>query len=215
MTHPNCGNLAVDNEVYDSDDMPEGHTADHLLMETQTELGLHANYDAFVDLEDNQKSSTAEENGDEEEEEEEEHEVEEEETEDEAVEEEEPKSMRRYLRTSKRCPIFHLRTTPSRVVRHAVRCYPGVTMMLQHRSHLFMILIYGPCTRFIHWDRFGAIVIKGFDYTKKRTLIFNFYKCFFQSSSSQRGKDPTIFPLTDDDDDTIARGPVRYGHVPG
>ncbi|PBK87605.1 hypothetical protein ARMGADRAFT_1085279 [Armillaria gallica] len=63
-------------------------TISKLLMEMQTELKLHAKYDAFIDLEDNQKSLTAEENG-KGDEEKEEYKVEKEETEDEAVEEEE------------------------------------------------------------------------------------------------------------------------------
>ncbi|SJL17464.1 uncharacterized protein ARMOST_21015 [Armillaria ostoyae] len=101
LTHPklgnfhdpdtNCGNLAVDIGVYDLDDMPEGHTINHSLMEMQTELKAHTNYDAFVDLEDNQKSPAVEENSedDEEEEEIEVKEEETEETEDESAEEEE------------------------------------------------------------------------------------------------------------------------------
>ncbi|KAK0211590.1 hypothetical protein IW262DRAFT_349453 [Armillaria fumosa] len=80
----NCGNIAVDIGVYDSDDMPEGRTTDHSLMETQTELQRHANYDAFVDLEEEQESLVKEESS----EEDEEYEVEEEDTEDEAAQEE-------------------------------------------------------------------------------------------------------------------------------
>ncbi|SJL17447.1 uncharacterized protein ARMOST_20997 [Armillaria ostoyae] len=178
--------------MYDSDDMPEGRTTDHSLMETQTELKAHANYDAFVALEDNQESPAAEENG-EDDEEEEEIEVEEEETEDELVEEgeaaqEDPKV-----------------DEAGRETHGQVSCYAGITMMLQHRSHLFMILICGPFARFIRWDRSSATVSERFDYTKKRTLIFNFYKCFAQLSPDQRGKDPSVSPLTDEDDDAIAR----------
>ncbi|KAK0435391.1 hypothetical protein EV421DRAFT_1835860 [Armillaria borealis] len=210
----NCGNLAVDIGAYDSDDMPEGRTTDLSLMETQTELKAHANYDAFVDLEDNQKSPAAEENG-EDDEEEEEHEVEEEETEeteDESAEEgeaaqEDPKVDEVVPEDVEVLPDFPFEndSIKGRETRGQISCYAGVTMMLQHRSHLFTILICGPFARFIRWDRSGAIVSERFDYTKKRTLIFNFYKRFAQLSPSQRGKDPSVSPLTDEDDDAIAR----------
>ncbi|PBK60223.1 hypothetical protein ARMSODRAFT_922372 [Armillaria solidipes] len=207
----NCGNLAVDIGVYDSDDMPEGRTTDHSLMETQTELKAHANYDAFVDLEDNPKSPAAEENG-EDDEEEEEHEVEEEETEDESAEEgeavqEEPKVNEVVPEDVEVLPDFPFEndSIKGRETRGQISCYAGVTMMLQHRSHLFTILICGPFARFIRWDRSGAIVSERFDYTQEKTLIFNFYKRFAQLSPSQRGKDPTVSPLIDEDDDAIAR----------
>ncbi|KAK0435364.1 hypothetical protein EV421DRAFT_1835740 [Armillaria borealis] len=210
----NCGNLAVDIGVYDSDDMPEGRTTDHSLMETQTELKAHANYDAFVDLEDNQKSPAAEENG-EDDEEEEEIEVEEEETEeteDESAEEgeaaqEDPKVDEVVPEDVEVLPDFPFEndSIKGRETRGQISCYAGVTMMLQHRSHLFTILICGRFARFIRWDRSGAIVSKRFDYTQEKTLIFNFYKRFAQLSPSQRGKDPSVSPLTDEDDDAIAR----------
>ncbi len=139
----NCGNLAVDIGVYDSDDIPEGRTTDHSLMETQTELKAHANYDAFVDLEDNQKSPAAEENG-EDDEDEEEYEVEEEETEDEAEEEEEaaeeePKVDEVVPEDVEVLPDFPFEngSIKGRETRGQISCYAGVTMMLQHRSHLF------------------------------------------------------------------------------
>ncbi|KAK0214664.1 hypothetical protein EDD85DRAFT_963055 [Armillaria nabsnona] len=185
----NCGNLAVDIGVYDSDDMPEGRTNDHSLMETQTKLKAHTNYDAFVDLEDNQKSPAAEENG-EDDEEEEEHEVEEEETEDEAAEEEEaaqeePKVAEAVPEDVEVLPAFPFEndSIKGRETRGQISCYAG--------------------------DRSGAIVSKRFDYTEEKTLIFNFYKRFAQLLPSQRGKDPTVSPLTDEDDDAIAR--AKFG----
>ncbi|KAK0196358.1 hypothetical protein F5146DRAFT_1217467 [Armillaria mellea] len=207
----NCANIAVDIGVYDSNDMPEGRTTDHSLMETQTEFKVHATYDAFVDLDDDQDSPAAEENG-EDEEEEGEYEVEEEESEDEAAEEEgeaeeEPQVDEVVPVDVEVLPDFPFEndSIKGRETRGQISCYAGVTMMLQHRSHLFTILICGPFARFIRWDRSGAIVSKRFDYTAQRTLIFKFYLRFAQLSPSQRGKDPTVSPLLNLHEDAIAR----------
>ncbi len=191
--------------------MPEGRTANHSLMETQTELKAHANYDAFVDLEDNRNSPAVEENG-EDDEEEEENEVEEEETEDKAEEEEEAAEEEPKVDEAVPEDVEVLLDFPflndsikGRETRGQISCYAGITMMLQHRSHLFTILICGRFAQFIRWDRSGTIVSKRFDYTQEQTLIFNFYRFFAQLSPSQRGKDPAVSPLIDDDDAAIAR----------
>ncbi|KAK0196367.1 hypothetical protein F5146DRAFT_1152091 [Armillaria mellea] len=207
----NCGNITVDIGVYDSDDMPKGGTTDHSLMETQTEFKAHATYDAFVDLDDDQPSLAAEENG-EDDGEEGEYEVEEEESEDEIAEEddepeEEPQVDEAVPVDVEVLPDFPFEndSIKGRETRGQISCYAGVTMMLQHRSHLFTILICGPFARSIRWDRSSAIVSKRFDYTDQRTLIFKFYLRFAQLSPNQRGKDPTVSPLLDEDADAIAR----------
>ncbi|KAK0476089.1 hypothetical protein IW261DRAFT_1402073 [Armillaria novae-zelandiae] len=147
--------------------MPEGRTTDHSLMETQTELKAHANYDAF----------------------------------------EEPKVDEPVPDDVTVLPglPFENDSIKGRETRGQISCHAGVTMMVQHRSHLFTILICGCFARFIRWDRSGAIVSKRFDYTQEKTLIFNFYLRFAQLSPSQRGKDPTVSPLTDQSVDAIAR----------
>ncbi|KAG7442400.1 uncharacterized protein BT62DRAFT_905846, partial [Guyanagaster necrorhizus] len=57
-----------------------------------------------------------------------------------------------------------------------IASYPGATMMLQYRSHLFTILICGQFARFIRWDRTRAIVSMSFDYTNDPDLVSDFYK---------------------------------------
>ncbi|KAK0472345.1 hypothetical protein IW261DRAFT_1286387, partial [Armillaria novae-zelandiae] len=52
-----------------------------------------------------------------------------------------------------------------------ISCYVGVTMMVQHCSHLFTILVCGRFARFIRWDQSGAIVSKRFDYSKVKALL--------------------------------------------
>ncbi|KAK0211571.1 hypothetical protein IW262DRAFT_1486011 [Armillaria fumosa] len=220
----NCGNIAVDIGVYDSNDMPEGRTTDHSLMETQTELKGHANYDAFVDLEEEQESLEEEENS----EEDEEHDVQEEDTEDEAAQEEDEdedeaqdeeqeqeqeEAAKEEPKVDEPVPDvqvlpdfpFENDSVKGRETRGQISCYAGVTMMVQHRSHLFTILICGRFARFIRWDRSGAIVSRRFDYTQEKTLVFDFYLRFAQLSPSQRGNDPTVSPLTDHGVAAIAR----------
>ncbi|PBK80503.1 hypothetical protein ARMGADRAFT_1040033 [Armillaria gallica] len=156
--------------------MPEGHTTDHSLMEMQTELKAHANYNAFVDLEDNQKSPAAEENG-KDKEDKEGYEVEEEETENKAEEEE---AAEKEPNVDEAVPE-DIKVLPN---------FPFKNDSIKGHETCRQISCY--------------IVSKQFDYTKEKTLIFNFYKCFTQLSLSQQGKDLTIAPLTDDDEATIA-----------
>ncbi|KAK0496634.1 hypothetical protein EDD18DRAFT_1163158 [Armillaria luteobubalina] len=205
-----------------------GRTTDHSLMETQTEIKGHANYDAFADLEEGQEALVEEANS----EGDEEFKVEEEDTEDEAAQDEEDdededeENEQDHEETAKEEPKVNepapedVKVLPSfpfendsikgRETRGQISCYAGVTMMVQHRSHLFMILICGRFARFIRWDRSGAIVSKRFDYTKEKTLLFNFYSRFAQLSPSQRGKDPTVSPLMDPDEDAIARAKFKH-----
>ncbi|KAK0496650.1 hypothetical protein EDD18DRAFT_171205 [Armillaria luteobubalina] len=206
--------------------MPEGRTTGHSLMETQTELKGHTNYDAFIDLEEEQESLAGEANS----EGDEEFEVEEEGTEDEAAQEEvdeddDEEHEQEHEEVAKEGPKvdepipedvkvlsnfpFENDSIEGRETRGQISCYAGATMMVQHRSHFFTILICGRFARFVRWDRSGAIVSKRFNYTQEKTLIFNFYSRFAQLSPSQRGKDPTVSPLTDPDEDAIARAKFK------
>ncbi|KAK0475292.1 hypothetical protein EDD18DRAFT_1218735 [Armillaria luteobubalina] len=194
--------------------MSEGAHHQSLVMEMQTELKGHANYDAFADLEEGQEALVEEANS----EGDEEFEVEEEDTEDEAAQDEEDEDEDQdqdHMETAKEEPKVNepvpedVKVLPGFPFEN-ISCYAGVMMMVQHRSHLFTTLICGRFARFIRWDRSGAIVSKRFDYTKEKTLLFNFYSRFAQLLPSQRGKDPTVSPLTDPDEDAIARAKFKH-----
>ncbi|KAK0215093.1 hypothetical protein IW262DRAFT_1278074 [Armillaria fumosa] len=189
-------------------------------METQTELKAHDNYDASVDLVDDGSVATEEEQEVEEKDEEEEDDTDEdtdvEENDDNEKGEEEAETEEEEISKGAATEVlegiagplwsdfsFENKSLRGREKRGQIAYYAGITTMLQYRSHLFTILICGRFARFIHWDRSGAIVSKRFDYTEETTLIFDFYKRFAQLSPSQRGKDITVSPIADDDDDAI------------
>ncbi|KAK0224416.1 hypothetical protein EDD85DRAFT_891876 [Armillaria nabsnona] len=220
----NCGNLAVDIGVYDVDDMPQGRTTDHSLMETQTELKAHDNYDAFVDLVDDESVATEGEEDDEEEDDNDEEDDREEGDGNEKEEEEKAETGDHEMPEGEATEAlegiaasswpdysFENKSLRGRETRGQISCYAGITMMLQYRSHLFTILICGRFARFMRWDRSGAIVSKRFDYTEETTLIFDFYKRFAQLSPGQRGKDTTVSPIADDDDDDAIVARAKFG----
>ncbi|KAK0442042.1 uncharacterized protein EV420DRAFT_1084066 [Desarmillaria tabescens] len=131
----------------------ESRTADHSFMEMQTELMVHDDDDAFIDLDD------------------------EEELEDEDQQmagTDSPLSrgtgdISEPIQPPKSVPPnfpFENDTLKGRETRGQISCYAGATMMFQYRSHLFTIFIHGRFARILRWDRSSAIVSKRFNYTK-------------------------------------------------
>ncbi|KAF9017562.1 hypothetical protein BDZ89DRAFT_993821 [Hymenopellis radicata] len=80
-----------------------------------------------------------------------------------------------------------------------ISAYAAMTMSVMFRGHLFTVILFGAFARFIRWDRRGSIVTRRFNYTKRPELIFDFYHRFAQLTPAQRGLDPSVTPISDDD----------------
>ncbi|KAF8899839.1 hypothetical protein CPB85DRAFT_1327065 [Mucidula mucida] len=76
-------------------------------------------------------------------------------------------------------------------------------MSLMFRGHLFTVVVVGGYARLVRWDRRGSIVTNRFKYTKGpgALILFEFYLRFAQLTRTQRGLDPTVMPVADDDPD--------------
>jgi hypothetical protein len=74
--------------------------------------------------------------------------------------------------------------------------YAANQLAYQHRLFAFSLIICGKRARFIRWDREGAVVSAGIDYSQKPDLLTAFLWRFNQLTGEQRGLDPTATPAT-------------------
>ncbi|KAF9027320.1 hypothetical protein BDZ89DRAFT_1066995, partial [Hymenopellis radicata] len=89
--------------------------------------------------------------------------------------------------------------------RGQIASYAGITMFLSYRKHFMSVVLFGEYARLIFWDRRGAIVSRRFNYQKgDDKILFEFYLRFSQLTTEQRGHDPTVVELDEDDSDAKA-----------
>ncbi|KAJ3502482.1 hypothetical protein NLJ89_g8869 [Agrocybe chaxingu] len=69
-------------------------------------------------------------------------------------------------------------------------------MATQFRDHLFTVIVLGDSSRIIRWDRGGAIVTEAFNYTQRKSILFEYFKRFRQLDGVQRGINPNVLPAT-------------------
>jgi hypothetical protein len=68
----------------------------------------------------------------------------------------------------------------------------------QYRTHVFQVLIHGVQARLIRWDRAGAVVSEGFNYTERDCLAQFFWR-YTHASAKVRGHDTTVRRLSPED----------------
>ncbi|KAF9017567.1 hypothetical protein BDZ89DRAFT_1022100 [Hymenopellis radicata] len=173
---PNCRYMAVDIGHYLKADCPPSATAFDR-MQSQVELKPSGQYDPFKDIDDGEAAESQDkEEGD--------------------ADKDEPIPENMFPAENPTDKGTH--------TRGQICVYAATTMTLMFRSHLFTVVLFGSFARLIRWDRRGSIVTRRFDYTKpdeegQPLILFEFYKRFAQLTAVQRGLDPTVTPLGEDD----------------
>ncbi|RPD54652.1 hypothetical protein L227DRAFT_343624 [Lentinus tigrinus ALCF2SS1-6] len=74
--------------------------------------------------------------------------------------------------------------------------YAVETCKRQHRHCCYSISMSGSSTRFIRWDRAGAVVTEAFDIRTQPTHLCAFLWCFAHASDAERGYDLTVEPAS-------------------
>ena len=92
--------------------------------------------------------------------------------------------------------------------------YALQVLRTQHREHVFLVSICGNDARLVKFDRSGAMVSDGFDYTTEAgvTFIGQFlYRLFRPSATPEgRGADPTATPASKEDAEFFKSAYKKY-----
>ncbi|KAF9533761.1 hypothetical protein CPB83DRAFT_407807 [Crepidotus variabilis] len=69
----------------------------------------------------------------------------------------------------------------------------------QHRTHIFMVFLRDPDVRILRADRAGVIVSEAINYRTNSKTLAEFFLRFSQLSDAQRGLDPTVSIVTEEE----------------